>query len=80
MDYRIIVGVVKMTERQRKAMARLLTATDRCLPMERALAKQLEAKNLVRITEHVYERRQWNRVVARLPIVQALCSAAEIIC
>ena len=60
---------MRINERQRKALARLAVSQDHCMPMDRILAKQLARKNLVRITEHVYERREWNEVMLRRAVV-----------
>ena len=68
----------KLSERQRKALSRLLRADDRHLPMDRALAKQLERLKLVHISDQVYERRQWDVVVARLPIMQLIASPEDV--
>ena len=47
------------------------------MPMDRALAKQLERRGIVRITEHVYERWAWGKVETRLPVVTLAVSRAE---
>jgi hypothetical protein len=63
----------KLTERQRKALSRLLR-TDGHMPIERALGQQLERRGVVWFTGHHYERWEWGKVVSRLPVVQLAVS------
>jgi len=58
----------KLTTRQEKVLRRMVSCADHTAPMDRALGKQLVKRGLAMDTGHIYERVEWNRVQARLPL------------
>lgn len=67
---------LRLTERQRRAVSRLLRAEHGHMPMDRALARQLARRGVVVLTDHVAARTAWGEVVARLPVVQLVLDRA----
>lgn len=57
---------IKLTDRQIKALSRIYRGITQCI--DPVLAQQLEAKALV-VRHGYYERREWNRTVAKLRVV-----------
>ena len=58
-----------LTKRQEKALRRAYADSDHALALSRDLANQLVRRGLASLTGQVYERTEWNRVTARLPVV-----------
>lgn len=65
---------MRLNNRQRRALRRLQNAEYFITPLDRELAKQLVRKGLVEIDTVLdpWERREWNKVIARLPQVRLL--------
>lgn len=65
----------KLTERQVKALSRVYRGITQSI--DPTLAKQLEAKALV-MCHGYYERKEWNRTVAKLRIVSLTPAGTEV--
>lgn len=65
----------KLTDRQLRTLRQMLRSEigsrtqDIGFPLPRVLCRQLERKGLVCVSEHEFERMEYGKVVARLPVV-----------
>ena len=67
-----------LTEDQQWAMEKMARGHAGTAAISRRIGRQLEQRGLAHYTGHDYERVEWQRVVARLPVYQLTAAGREL--